>query len=125
MSSVSISRRHPPYVATGPGTCRPGNRKSLPFLAAKAADGIRDLARLANRPFFVLGGYLIGTGAIGGYVIDAPLLGRVTGATVLRLLKNPTAAVAPPPPGPATQWVFDPIQLRRWNLAGSPSNSTS
>ena len=50
-------------------------------------DALLDVARAANRPFFVVGSWLVGTGAVGGHVFDAELAGRLTGGTVLRALE--------------------------------------
>lgn len=81
------------------------------------ADALRELARSANRPVFVLGSWLLGSGAIGGYVFDPARLGRLTGRTVLTLLNDPGAAGIPAAEGDATSWMFDAMQLRRWNIS--------
>ena len=83
------------------------------------ADALRELARSANRPVFVLGSWLLGSGAIGGYVFDPALLGRLTGRTVLAVLNDPAAAGIPAPEGDATSWMFDAAQLRRWSISES------
>src|SRR4029077_17339168 len=53
------------------------------------ADALLDIARVANRPFFVVGSWYLGTGAMGGCVLDAAELGRMTAALVLHTLDNP------------------------------------
>ena len=83
------------------------------------ADALRELARSANRPVFVLGSWLLGSGAIGGYVFDPALLGRLTGRMVLAVLNDPGAAGIPAPEGDATRWMFDAAQLRRWSISES------
>ena len=83
------------------------------------ADALRELARSANRPIFVTGSWLLGSGAIGGYVYDPALLGRLTARTVLALLNDPGGAGIPAAEGDATSWVFDATQLRRWNISES------
>jgi signal transduction histidine kinase len=82
------------------------------------ADALLDVARAANRPFFVVGSWYLGTGAVGGYVLDAAELGRVTAALVLHTLDKPDvvdASLEEPP----TRWMFDDVQLRRWNVSES------
>jgi signal transduction histidine kinase len=82
------------------------------------ADALLDVARAANRPFFVVGSWYLGTGAVGGYVLDAAELGRVTAALVLHTLDKPDvvdASLEEPP----TRWMFDDAQLRRWNVSES------
>jgi len=88
------------------------------------ADALLDIARVANRPFFVVGSWYLGTGAIGGYVLDATELGRMTADVVLRTLANPDA-VDLSPQEPPTRWMFDGVQLRRWKVSESqlPSGS--
>jgi signal transduction histidine kinase len=83
------------------------------------ADALLDIARAANRPFFVVGSWYLGTGAIGGYVLDAVELGRVTATLVLQTLNNPEAVGLLQTMEPPTRWMFDDIQLRRWNVAES------
>jgi signal transduction histidine kinase len=82
------------------------------------ADALLDIARSANRPFFVVGSWYLGTGAIGGYVLDAVELGRMTAAVVLRALDMPDAMVLSPEE-PPTRWMFDDVQLRRWKISES------
>ena len=82
------------------------------------ADALLDVARAANRPFFVVGSWLLGSGAVGGCVFDAGQLGKLTARVVLRTLDNPTAANVPLK-GSTTRWMFDDVQLRRWNIAES------
>jgi len=82
------------------------------------ADALLDIARVANRPFFVVGSWYLGTGAIGGCVLDAAELGRKTAALVVHTLDNPDA-VNLPPEEPPTRWMFDDVQLRRWNVSES------
>lgn len=84
-----------------------------------SADALLDLARVANRPVFVNGSWLLGTGAVGGDVLDVARLGQLTGSAVLRVLDD--QATAPPvrPAGGVTRWMFDAAQLRRWNISES------
>jgi signal transduction histidine kinase len=82
------------------------------------ADALLQIARVANRPFFVVGSWYLGTGAIGGYVLDAVELGRMTAALVLQTLDHPDAADLSQK-DPPMRWMFDEIQLRRWNVSES------
>jgi signal transduction histidine kinase len=82
------------------------------------ADALLDVARAANRPFFVVGSWYLGTGAVGGYVLDAAELGRATAALVLHTLDKPDVVDASLE-GPPTRWMFDDVQLRRWNVSES------
>jgi len=82
------------------------------------ADALLAVARAANRPFFVVGSWFIGTGAIGGYVLDIAELGRLTAGVVVRTLDNPSA-IEPQPKEAATRWMFDDVQLRRWKISES------
>src|SRR5262245_2166787 len=82
-------------------------------------DALLDVARAANRPFFVVSSWLLGTGAVGGYVIDAKQLGRVTGSTALRVLNDPGAAEVAPDEGAGPRWMFDAVQLHRWSISES------
>ena len=82
-------------------------------------DALLDLAQVANRPFFVVGSWLLGTGAVGGDVFDATQAGRLAGSIALRLLNNPRASAVAPVKGATTQWMFDAAQLQRWNISES------
>ena len=82
------------------------------------ADALSEIGRVANRPFFVVGSWQLGRGAIGGHVLDAVELGRMTATLVLQTLNNPDAANLSPQE-PPTRWMFDDIQLRRWNVSES------
>jgi signal transduction histidine kinase len=83
------------------------------------ADALIDIARVANRPFFVVSSVFVGSGPVGGCVFDAMEAGRITGGIVRRVLDAPSAAKAPQPEESAARWMFDAVQLRRWNIAES------
>ena len=82
-------------------------------------DALLEVARTANRPFFVVGSWLLGTGAVGGDVLDITQLGRLAGSTALRVLNDPGAAGVAQAEGVATRWMFDAVQLQRWNISES------
>jgi signal transduction histidine kinase len=78
-------------------------------------DVLPEIAQAANRPLFVMYASLIGTGALGGYFTDATQMGRTAAGVVLAVLKSPASPV--PHVDAPSQWLFDAVQLRRWNLA--------
>jgi signal transduction histidine kinase len=79
-------------------------------------DALRDVARAANRPFLAVSSWSLGSGAIGGYVVDAAEIGRLGAGMIMRVLNNPGAPNHPQVETAAGQWVFDAVQLRRWNI---------
>lgn len=82
-------------------------------------EALLDVARAANRPFFSVSSWSFGSGAIGGYIVDATLSGRLTAEVVRRVLNDPDAANLSPAETAAARWMFDAIQLRRWNISES------
>jgi signal transduction histidine kinase/ABC-type uncharacterized transport system substrate-binding protein len=80
-------------------------------------DVFPEIAKIVNRPLFVMYASMIGTGALGGYFTDPAQMGRQTAGIVFRVLENPAAP--PPPVGVHSQVMFDAVQLRRWNIAES------
>jgi len=83
-----------------------------------SGDALLEIARMANQPFFAVGSWSLGSGAIGGCVVDASALGRVTAQVVLRTLDNPAVATVVPDAA-VTRWMFDAVQLKRWNISES------
>jgi signal transduction histidine kinase len=81
-------------------------------------DVLPELARVANRPLFVMYASMIGSGALGGYFTDPAQMGRQAANIVLRVLADP-AAPPPPPTNGHSQLMFDGIQLRRWKISES------
>jgi len=81
-------------------------------------DALLDIARVANRPFFAVSSWSLGSGAIGGCVVDAATLGRATAGVVLRTLDNPALANVVPDDA-VTRWMFDDAQLKRWHIPES------
>ena len=78
-------------------------------------DALLDLARAANRPFFVVASPYIGTGAIGGYVLDSAEIGRLAAKVVLGAQDKPDV-VNGLLTASTNRWMFDAAQLRRWNI---------
>ena len=81
-------------------------------------DALLELARVANRPFFAVSSWSFGSGAIGGCVVDAREIGRVTAEVVVRTLDTTRVANVTQVEAPV-RCVFDAPQLRRWNIAES------
>ena len=79
-------------------------------------EALLDVARAANRPFFAVTSWAFGSGAIGGYIVDATQIGRLAAETVVRIVTDPAAANVPQVETAALRWMFDAIQLRRWNI---------
>jgi signal transduction histidine kinase/ABC-type uncharacterized transport system substrate-binding protein len=77
-------------------------------------DVLPEIARIANRPLFVMFPGLLGSGALGGYFSDPPEMGRQTARIVLSVLDDPAAP--PPQISVRSQLTFDAVQLRRWNI---------
>ncbi len=79
-----------------------------------ADDALESIARIANRPILVDNAALIGSGALGGLVIDPGHQGRITAYTVRAILQGN------PPPAPTGNTVlqpqFDWRQVVRWNI---------
>jgi signal transduction histidine kinase len=107
--------RHMPEDTIAVGVLFGGDADGRAFVIA---DALRDIARVASRPIFVVGSWYLGTGAVGGYVLDAAELGRVTAALVLHTLDQPDV-LDPSLEAPPTRWMFDDVQLRRWNVSES------
>jgi signal transduction histidine kinase len=82
-----------------------------------APDVLPEIAKIANRPLFVMYASMIGTGAVGGYFTDPAQMGRQTAGVVFRVLENP--GEPPPHVDVQSQLMFDAVQLRRWNVSES------
>jgi signal transduction histidine kinase len=82
-----------------------------------SAEAVLEIARTANRPVFVNSLAWVGSGAVGGYVMDPNGIGRQTGRVVLEVLDGRDPSVLPGNDISLAQWVFDAAQLQRWRLA--------
>lgn len=81
-----------------------------------SAEAVLEIAAAANRPVFVNLLNWVGSGAIGGHVLDPAEIGRQTGRLVLDALDHPELP-APARSGPVSRWVFDAVELRRWQIS--------
>jgi signal transduction histidine kinase len=77
-------------------------------------DVLPEVAKVANRPLFVMYASMLGSGAIGGYFTDPAQMGRQSADLVLRVLDNPSAP--PPQITVHSQLMFDAVQLQRWKI---------
>lgn len=79
----------------------------MPFLAAES-----------KAPVYTMQSQTVGAGAVGGYVVNGERLGRVAGEMVVRVLggEKPEAI---PPVILEGEWLFDDVQLKRWQIAES------
>jgi signal transduction histidine kinase len=80
------------------------------------AEAVLEIARSANRPVFVVHEVWVGSGAVGGFVLDPTALGRQSARLVLALLAHQEPSTVSPREVGA-RWLFDAAQLRRWNIA--------
>jgi signal transduction histidine kinase len=80
------------------------------------ADAVLDIAHAANRPVFVNSLVWLGSGAVGGYVMDPDGIGRHTAGLVLNMLDGAVPEAGPSGSSLASRWVFDAVQLQRWNI---------
>jgi signal transduction histidine kinase len=88
----------------------------LPFFMSQLASM---LAPAANAPMYVLGGWVLGSGALGGAVVDPNDLGARAGKLALQVLEGTPADKLPvdvPTKGtPTVDW----RALRRWDISES------
>jgi signal transduction histidine kinase len=82
-----------------------------------AADVLRSIADVANRPIIVGVETFLGSGAVGGFVMVPDLIGRDTGRLVLRVLNGENASDIPVTTNEALKPIFDWRQLQRWNIS--------
>jgi signal transduction histidine kinase len=80
-------------------------------------DVLPEIAKVANRPLFVMYASMLGSGAIGGYFTDPVEMGRRTASIVRGIFDNPAAP--PSQINVPSQLTFDAVQLRRWNISES------
>jgi len=76
-----------------------------------------DICRVASVPVFVAVGHLLGTGAIGGYVLDLRAVGRMAGMQVLALLDGKDLSQEELQALRFKGYAFDWRALARWDIA--------
>ena len=79
----------------------------------------RTVLRVANRPVFVLRSESIGSGAVGGYVLDMETSGRQAADLALRMLAGARPPAIPFAAPAATLATVDWRQLQRWDVPAS------
>ena len=104
-------RRLPEHAIAVP-VCFFADADGRTFVTATA---VPEIARAANRPAFVTSALWVGSGAVGGYVMDPNKLGQHSARAVQALLNYPDRPV-PPARDAGNRWLFDDVQLRRWHI---------
>jgi signal transduction histidine kinase len=82
-------------------------------------DALALVAETANRPIVVSAETLIGTGAIGGFVMRPALIGQTAARLALRILNGESTASIPVGPGDVVRPMFDWRQMQRWGVRSS------
>ncbi|WNG34447.1 hypothetical protein F0U61_13005 [Archangium violaceum] len=70
-------------------------------------------------PIFSVHKTMLGSGIVGGVLLDYELLGRQVARRTLRLLEGEPASSLPPGPFEANEVAFDARELQRWNISES------
>jgi signal transduction histidine kinase len=74
------------------------------------------ISRVANRPLFGAMGSWMGSGVVGGYVLDSEQIGRQTARLVLGLLGDSSEPPELQPDAKVLRWMFDAAQMRKWGI---------
>ncbi len=74
------------------------------------------VAKVANRPIIVASESLLGSGAVGGYLLLPAVVGQEAGQLAMRVLNGEPAASIPIGMGNSVRPVFDARQLHRWGV---------
>jgi signal transduction histidine kinase len=82
-------------------------------------DALAAIARVANRPIVVDMESLVGSGAVGGFVLNSASYGREVASLVLRILDGTPVSAIPVAVSQSTYPVFDWRQLSRWQVKES------
>jgi signal transduction histidine kinase len=89
-------------------------------------DVVIPLAKASSAPVYSIADTYIGTGLVGGYVIDYGKTGNEIASVTLQLLSGKTTAQIVVPPGGTGTYLFDWRALQRWGLSEKnlPAGST-
>jgi signal transduction histidine kinase len=80
-------------------------------------DVVDSLSRVSTAPIYAVADTTIGSGAVGGYVVDFNKSGELIAGIVIQTLNgNVRPSISLPPDATAT-YIFDWRQLKRWGLA--------
>jgi C4-dicarboxylate-specific signal transduction histidine kinase len=75
------------------------------------------IAKVANRPIAVDLDSLVGTGAVGGFVLNKRIYGKAVARLALRILDGESVATIPVAVVDFSKPVFDWRQLKRWQIS--------
>jgi signal transduction histidine kinase len=89
-------------------------------------DVVASLSRVSNAPIYAMADTNVGSGAVGGYVVDFEKMGSVIADIVLQTLGGRTAAQISVPAESAAAYMFDARQLKQWGFSENdlPTGST-
>ena len=80
-------------------------------------DVVASLAAVSTAPIYAMADTTLGTGAIGGYVVDFEKMGAVIADVALQALKGTAHGQIIVPPADAADYMFDWRQLKRWGFS--------
>ncbi len=89
-------------------------------------DVVASLSHVSNAPIYAMADTNVGSGAVGGYVVDFERMGSVIADIVLQTLAGNTEAQISVPAESAAAYMFDSRQLKPWGFSESdlPDGST-
>jgi signal transduction histidine kinase len=89
-------------------------------------DVVSSLSHVSNAPIYAMADTNVGSGAVGGYVVDFERMGAVVADIVLQTLAGNTEAQISVPAESAAAYMFDSRQLKHWGFSESdlPDGST-
>jgi signal transduction histidine kinase len=80
-------------------------------------DVVASLSRVSNAPIYAAADTIIGSGAVGGYVVDFDKPGAVVARVVEQILAGRPAGQLSVPADDTASYVFDWRQLKKWNFS--------
>ncbi len=89
-------------------------------------DVVASLSQVSRAPIYAMADTNVGSGAVGGFVVDFERMGSVVADIVLETLGGKTAAQISVPAESAAGYVFDSRQLKKWGFSENdlPKGST-
>jgi PAS domain S-box-containing protein len=80
------------------------------------SDVVRRVARAASAPVYAAGGPWLGSGIVGGDLVQYDALARRAGGLAARILRGEPASSLPPIDEPSSALQFDARELARWGI---------
>jgi signal transduction histidine kinase len=77
---------------------------------------VASLARVSTAPIYAAADTIMGSGAVGGYVVDFDKTGAVVAKIVVQILDGKPASQISVPAEDTASYIFDWRQLKRWNF---------